>query len=129
MLSRGAVEVEGGNDVVKGIAPIWSQSAGVLLGVVITEERFESQIIKSIESIMQEFAGLKPGVQLVRVSYMILLVLTVLIIVFSATWLGFYVAKGIILPIQSLATATNEVALGNYEIKIQERSTVFILDL
>jgi len=45
-----------------------------------------------------------------------------LIIVFSATWLGFYVSKGIIAPIQSLAEATREVVLGNYEVSLSPQA-------
>ena len=120
MMSRASVEVENGRDVVKGIAPIWMEGRELFLGAILTEERFDAQIIKSVEAIMKEFDNLKPSVQLIRVSYMILLVLIVLIIVFSATWLGFYVAKRIILPLQSLAEATNEVSLGNYGIELKE---------
>ena len=118
MTSRGGVEVEEGRDVVKGIAPIRDQKTGNLIGVVLAEERFETQIIRSVEAIIKEFSNLRPGAQLIKVSYDVLLVVMVLIIVFSATWMGFYVAKGIIGPIQSLAEATREVATGNYEVKL-----------
>jgi two-component system nitrogen regulation sensor histidine kinase NtrY len=118
IMSRSAVEVEGGRDVVRGIAPIFSQSLGGVVGVVMTEERFEAQIIQSVEAILGEFADLKPSAELIRSSYTILLLVMVMIIVFSATWLGFYVARGIIGPIQSLAIATREVALGNYDVEL-----------
>ena len=121
LISRAVVEVDQGRDVVRGAAPIYDIDSHLVIGVVMTEERFETQIIQSVESIMREFANLKPGAKLTRLSYVILLVLIALIIVFSATWLGFYVAKGIIAPIQSLAEATREVALGNYEINLLAR--------
>ncbi|MFW7377941.1 MAG: ATP-binding protein [Oligoflexus sp.] len=122
MTSRALVDVEQGRDVVRGIAPIHDPQTGELIGGVMTEERFETQIIQSVEAIMDEFANLKPGAKLIRVSYVILLILMALIIVFSATWLGFYVSKGIIAPIQSLAEATREVALGNYAINLAART-------
>ena len=122
MTSRGAIKVEEGRDVVKGAAPIQDPLSGILLGVVLTEEKFETQIIRSVEAILREFSNLRPGAQLIRLSYTILLVVMVLIIIFSATWLGFYVAKGIIGPIQSLAEATKEVALGNYNVILPAKS-------
>ncbi len=121
LISRAVVEVDQGRDVVRGTAPVYDSQGRYVIGIVLTEERFETQIIQSVESIMREFANLKPGAKLTRLSYVILLVLIALIIVFSATWLGFYVAKGIIAPIQSLAEATREVALGNYEINLLAR--------
>ncbi|SME88005.1 sensor histidine kinase [Pseudobacteriovorax antillogorgiicola] len=118
MTSRAVVDVDQGRDVVRGVAPIVDPSSQAIVGVVLTEERFDTQILKSVEGIIQEFANLKPGAELIRLSYLILLVLMVLIILFSATWLGFYVSKGIMAPIQSLAEATKEVALGNYEVNL-----------
>ena len=83
-----------------------------------TEVRFETQILKSIEKIISDFGDLKPGAQLIRLSYMILMIVITLLIVFSATWMGFYVAKGITGPLHNLASATREVALGNYDISL-----------
>jgi two-component system nitrogen regulation sensor histidine kinase NtrY len=122
MTARASVDVDQGRDVVRGIAPVVDPHSGFLLGAVLAEERFETQIIQSVESIMSDFANLKPGAKLIRLSYVVLLILMALIIVFSATWLGFYVSKGIIAPIQSLAEATREVALGNYEITLTPRT-------
>lgn len=121
LMSRGIVEIDEGRDVVKGIAPVHA-TGGELAGVVLVEERFETQIMKSVEAILKEFSNLKPGAQLIRLSYLILLIVIVLIIVFSATWLGFYVARGIIGPIQNLAEATREVALGNYDITLEAKT-------
>jgi len=46
------------------------------------------------------------------VSFMALIMVT-LLIVFSATWFGFYLAKGMTVPIQRLADGIREVAAGN----------------
>lgn len=109
-------------DVVKGVAPIRDPYWGRVLGLVLTEVRFETQILKSIEKIISDFGDLKPGAQLIRLSYMILMMVMTLLIVFSATWMGFYVARAITGPLQSLAGATREVALGNYEVTLQVRT-------
>ena len=122
MTSRGAIKVEEGRDVVKGAAPFVDPVSGTLLGIVLTEEKFETQIIRSVEAILKEFSSLRPGAQLIRLSYTVLLVVIVLVVIFSATWLGFYVAKGIIGPIQSLAEATKAVAVGNYDISLKFHS-------
>ncbi len=122
LVSKGAVATDDTRDVVKGAAPVLDPRNRQLVGIVIAEERFETQILRSIEAILTEFANIRPGAQLIRLSFMILLVVMVLIIIFSATWLGFYVARGITGPIQSLAEATREVALGNYNITLMPRS-------
>lgn len=122
MLSRAIVDADEGVDIVRGVAPIVDPKTHVVRGVVVLEERFETQILQSVETIIQEFSSLKPGAELIRISYVILLVLMAVIIVFSATWFGFYVARGIIAPIQRLADATREVAVGNYGVTLEVKT-------
>src|SRR5262249_15531721 len=43
-------------------------------------------------------------------------------IVFSATWFGLYLARGITEPIQMLARGTREVAAGNLKYKVEVRA-------
>lgn len=120
--SMSTVAGEDQQDVVKGVAPILHPTTKQLLGAVLTETRFETQILKSIESIQQGFANLRPGAQLIKLSYLILLVVMTLLITFSAVWLGFYVSRGITAPIQSLAEGTREVALGNYNVTLTAKT-------
>jgi two-component system nitrogen regulation sensor histidine kinase NtrY len=119
---RSAVEAEAKQDVVKVIAPVFDPLTGELIGAVLTEEKFQTQILKSVEKILADFAVLKPGAQLIRMSYLILMVLMTLLITFSAIWMGFYVAKAITGPLQSLAEATREVALGNYAVNLRPQT-------
>lgn len=113
---------ESDQDVLKGFAPIRSPISQDLIGIISTEVRFETQIIKSVESIIEDFYNLKPSAHLIKLSYMILMIVMILLIIFSATWLGFYVAKAIGGPLQNLAEATREIALGNYNIRLMSKS-------
>lgn len=122
MYVRSTVKEEGLRDVVKGVAPIVNPITKEVIGAVVTETRFETQILKSIKSIQKSFADSRPGAKLIKLSYLILLILISVIILFSAVWLGFYVARGITRPIQNLAEATREVALGNYDINLTAKT-------
>ncbi|MES2744854.1 MAG: HAMP domain-containing protein, partial [Bdellovibrionota bacterium] len=122
MVSRAIVDADEGVDIVRGVAPIIDPQTQMVRGVIVLEERFQTQILQSVETIIQEFSSLKPGAELIRISYVILLVLMAVIIIFSATWFGFYVARGIIAPIQRLADATREVAVGNYGITLEVKT-------
>ena len=122
LISISTVEGLDQKDVVKGVAPIFHPISKEMLAVVQVEERFETQILKSIETILKDFADLRPNAQLVRISYTIILVVMTLLVMFSAVWLGFYVARGITGPIQNLAEATREVALGNYDVTLMAKT-------
>jgi two-component system, NtrC family, nitrogen regulation sensor histidine kinase NtrY len=118
LIQKGMVENRDDMDIVRGIAPIYDSDDIHLLGVVVAEEHFEAQILRSIESILSEFANLRPGAQLIRLSYIVLLVAMLFLILFAATWLGFYVAKAMTGPILELGHASKQVAAGNYEVTI-----------
>jgi len=120
--SLSAVDVKGGRDLVKGSAPVLDPKTAKFLGVVIVEETFEGEILARLESILDNFARLRPESQLIQLNYVILMALMLALILFSAVWLGFYVAKGITGPLQKLAEATREVALGNYKIDLKVHS-------
>ena len=122
LVSISTVEGEDRQDVVKGVAPLLNSTTQALMGVVLAEERFETRILKSIETILQGFADLRPGAQLIRLTYIILMAVITLLITFAAVWLGFYVARAIVGPIQSLAEATREVALGNYSVSLTAKT-------
>ena len=119
LVSIGILDVDDSYDVVRAVAPIWDKEKKHLEGLVLTEERFKTRIIEGIETIIDEFESLKPGAKLIKFSFNIILVLLVVIIAFAAIWLGFYVAREIVSPIKVLAEATREVALGNYDIKLE----------
>ncbi|MBI3001209.1 MAG: PAS domain S-box protein [Deltaproteobacteria bacterium] len=55
----------------------------------------------------------------VKNSYILTLLLITLVIIFSATWFGLYLAKGITVPIQRLAEGTHQVAQGNWDYQIE----------
>ncbi len=120
--SFGAVDSEQQRDLVRGVAPIKSPTSGKLLGVIITETFFETQILRSIENILSDFAGLRPSAQLIKISYIILMIVIALLIVFAATWLGFYVSKKILGPLGQLSEAIKEVAHGNYQVQLDVAS-------
>lgn len=109
-------------DVVLGIAPIKKQSTGNIIGYVVVEEYFGTQIKKNIEELNTYFSSLKPTAEIMALSYLVLLVFLSLLIMFAACWLGFFVAKAMTLPINNLANAIGEVALGNYGVNIPEDS-------
>lgn len=67
-----------------------------------------------------EVSQAQPGIELVRMSYYILLGAITVLLIFSALWLGVTIARELTGPLQSLALATELVAAGNYEVKIDD---------
>jgi PAS domain S-box-containing protein len=69
----------------------------------------------SITEHHKDFAALKEKVKRIKATYILLLAAVALLLVFSASWLALYVARGITVPIQALVEATDRVARGDFE--------------
>ncbi|MGH7831890.1 MAG: PAS domain-containing protein, partial [Candidatus Binatia bacterium] len=108
-------------DIIRGAVPVYSSDRRIL-GVVIADYYVPKSITKRASEIArayEEHKHLKILKAPVRNSYILTLLLVTLVIVFSATWFGFYLAKGITVPIQKLAEGTHEVAHGNWDYRIE----------
>jgi two-component system, NtrC family, nitrogen regulation sensor histidine kinase NtrY len=117
--SETRIQSIGKRDVIRGAVPI-SGARGVEGAVVVEYLVPESVAARSgdIAKAFQEYRQLKIMKQPITSNYVVTLVLVTLLVIFCATWMGFYLAKGITVPIQKLAEGTREVAQGNWQYRI-----------
>src|SRR5215471_2907750 len=114
-----AVDAIGEADVIRAAAPILND--GRVLGVVVTDSYVPNRVVKRREEIDRsfgEYLRLKVQRRPIRTAYTITLILVTIVILFSATWVGFYVARGITVPIQRLAEGTRAVEQGDLDERI-----------
>jgi two-component system nitrogen regulation sensor histidine kinase NtrY len=62
----------------------------------------------------ERFHSLLGKIKRIKSIYILLLAAVTLLLIFSATWLALYVARGITVPIQALAEATDRIARGDF---------------
>jgi two-component system, NtrC family, nitrogen regulation sensor histidine kinase NtrY len=62
----------------------------------------------------ENFHSLLGKIKRIKAIYILLLAAVTLLLIFSASWLALYVARGITVPIQALAEATDRVARGDF---------------
>ncbi len=90
-------------------------------GYIVTMSHIPKTALQKIESIRKYYEEYKQQSLLkwpVSANYYITFLLVTLLILFSAIWLGFYMARGITVPIQELAEGTRRIAEGDLEFKI-----------
>jgi len=107
------------NNFIFGVHPI--QEKGQVRGVVTILNYLPERLVSKIEKIRSNFEDYKQHKMLkypVKAGFMITFFMITLLILFAATWFGFYLAKGITIPIQELAQATKEIAQGRLDFKI-----------
>ncbi len=113
------IQTMGRGDVIRAAVPI-AGPRGIEGAVVVEYFVPESVATRSadIARSFQEYRQLKILKQPITNNYVVTLVLVTLLVIFCATWMGFYLAKGITVPIQKLAEGTREVAQGNWQYRI-----------
>ena len=113
-------ELESG-DMIQAVVPVRDLDREVVGSLVVSThvaQRLENRL-RGISQAFQEYKQLKLLKNPIKGIYILLFLLMTLIIVFSATWFGLYLARGITEPIQMLAEGTREVAAGNLDYKVQ----------
>ncbi|MBS0151775.1 MAG: HAMP domain-containing protein [Nitrospira sp.] len=113
--------------LVRAAIPVVSASRrGEIEGVVVVETYVPESLLTKMEGIGRqytEYKQIKAMKNPIKAgAYLFVAVVTVLIL-FSATWFGFYVARGITVPIQRLAEATEAVAHGDLTVQIDAKAT------
>jgi len=116
----------GEGEVITGIAPIFNSSKGKeVVGVVAASYFIPKSLTTKMREISQAFVDykqLKTQKKPIKTSYMMALLMVTLLIIFLATWFGFYLAKDITVPIKEMAEATHRIATGDLNFRIQMKS-------
>ncbi|MBF0497046.1 MAG: HAMP domain-containing protein [Deltaproteobacteria bacterium] len=79
--------------------------------------------MKSIAQGLVDYRQLSMLKKPFKTTYYMILSIISLLIVFSATWFGFYLAKGLTEPIKELAEGTKRIAEGDYDVYITASSS------
>ena len=117
----------GEGEMIMGIAPLFNLSeGGGVVGVVAASHFIPKSLtvkMREISHAFVEYKQLKILKKPIKFSYMMALLMVTLLIVFSATWFGFHLAKDITVPIKDLAEATHRIATGDLNFRIQMKTT------
>ena len=117
-----------GESVMIVVAPLTEKRKGkvAIWGYIITLNPILKSSLQKIENIRSTFEDYQQQSFLkipVSANYYTTLILITALILFSAIWLGFYMARGITVPIQQLAEGTRRITEGDLDFKIGARAT------
>lgn len=113
------------SNMIAGVSPILAPEGQEVQGVVLTAYYIPKSMISRINEIQRIFDEYKQQKLLkhpVKAGYILTFLMITLLILFSAIWFGFYLAKGITDPIQKLAEGTKAIATGNLSFKIDVKA-------
>jgi two-component system nitrogen regulation sensor histidine kinase NtrY len=109
-----------------GSAPVGED--GLIL-VAIPLPREFSQTVKGVEASQQRYYDLAHERRLVRRTYMGLLLLLTMMVLFVSTWLALFLSKLVTRPLAALAEATQEISRGRLDYRVDVSAADEIGDL
>lgn len=98
------------------IAAVRLPQSNLARAIVVARE-FPPELTERAATISEQhenFHSLLGKIKRIKAIYILLLAAVTLLLIFSASWLALYVARGITIPIQALAEATDRVAKGDF---------------
>jgi len=116
------IEPVGDADVVRAAAVVRGDDGairGLLIADSIVEESARERSERALTA-FREYRKLKINKRPFKNLYVLTMALASLVVVFSATWLGLYLARGITEPLGRLADATRRVAAGDWDVELAD---------
>ena len=107
--------------IYRHITPLTYQNKQLFLEIFYPASPYSSNAVSEIIPQSHNTRFLTESEDLVRGYYLIIFLLMTLFIIFVATWLAFYLARGFVQPIEDLALATQRVSEGElgFQVKLQ----------
>ena len=116
------IQASSHGDLLRGIVPVFSRTeTKAQVGAIVVDKFIPGVILNRLTTInkgLQGYKQLKMLKKPIKLSHFITLSIVTLLVIFSAIWFGFYLSKGITVPMQELAIATNRIASGDYSFHI-----------
>ncbi len=110
-------------EIVRSAAPVYVENE--VAAAVVVSYSVPNRILKRMSSIRQTYDDYRQLLLYKRpivISYLVIFALISIFIFFAATWFGFFLARGIAVPIQKMADATGRVAAGDLDARIEWHS-------
>ncbi len=117
------IQPAGSGDLIRGVVPIYSTwRKDEVVGTLVVNYYVPKSLVSKMSTISSAFREYKQQELLknpIKMANLMILAIVTLLIIFSATWFGFYLSKGLTGPIQQLAEGTNRIAQGDLDFTIE----------
>ena len=117
------IQPAGRGDLIRGVVPIYSTwKKNDVVGTLVVNYYVPQSLVSKMMTITSAFEEYKQQELLknpIKTANLMILGIVTLLIIFSATWFGFYLSKGLTGPIQKLAGGISRVAQGDLDFTIE----------
>jgi two-component system, NtrC family, nitrogen regulation sensor histidine kinase NtrY len=88
----------------------------IVIGMFFPEKYIKN--LKALSGMVRKYSQLKGIKDHVKTTYVLLFIFITILVVFSASWLGLYLARGITVPVEKVVAAASEITKGNLDVRI-----------
>ncbi|RIL09563.1 MAG: hypothetical protein DCC75_06205, partial [Proteobacteria bacterium] len=114
------LEEKNASQYIRSYEPItWRDSTGVLVSTIRVSPEL-SQALNQVNDSFRGYEQLKILRSPLKSGYILTLSMITGLLLFSAIWLGFYIAKEMVVPLQRLGEGFRYVAQGRYDFQIRD---------
>ena len=106
-------------ELLSGIVPVFSRTESkAVVGLIVLSRFIPETYVNRLNGVsegLEEYNQFKMLKRPTKISHMITLSIVTLLIIFASVWFGFFLSKGITVPIQELAEGTERITSGDYD--------------
>ncbi|MCX5862245.1 MAG: ATP-binding protein [Desulfomonile sp.] len=116
------IPLDGGGDLIRGIAPVKSSKGDVFAGALVTDYFIPTSLAGRLLAISNAFVDYQEAKRMrgpVKTIYVLILLVVALLVIFIGFWFGVTMARDITDPILGLAEGTEKIASGNLDVYVE----------
>lgn len=113
----------GTGDLIRCLSPVYAGSAAnrSIVGVITVDSYIPFSLrnkVDEIASVFEDYKGTNPLKYPMKTTYLVILILMTLVIIFVAIWIGLYMARELTVPVERLVLGAQAVGAGNLNVTI-----------
>jgi two-component system nitrogen regulation sensor histidine kinase NtrY len=109
----------GPGDLIRCLVPL--APAGANRGVIVVNTFVPVSVVNKVDEIsnvIDDYRDVNPLRYPIKSTYLVILVMITLVIIFVAIWLGLYLARQLTVPLEHLVQGAQEVGAGNLDVSV-----------
>jgi two-component system nitrogen regulation sensor histidine kinase NtrY len=114
----------GAGDLIRCLVPIREEDRadGAVVGVMVVDSYIPVSLVNKVDeiaSVLDDYKATNPLKYPMKTTYLVILVMITLVVLFVAMWIGLYMAREITQPMERLVQGAQSVGAGNLDVAIQ----------
>lgn len=110
-------------DLIRCLVPVYggSLSKNAVVGILAVDSYIPFSLrnkVDEIASVFEDYKGTNPLKYPMKTTYLVILIMMTLVIIFVAIWIGLYMARELTVPVERLVLGAQAVGSGNLDVSI-----------